>query len=178
MSLILLTIREFTHPFPVKVVHVLSLVGFARGCNVPEVAAMVLTRLRDGKMSVELEAQLRNAALYLSGVLNSDTVQRGKVTLTIRKFLMFGNEKLWSNVRTPTMAMGQEENGNGKCNSLGRLSCAGLVDYLDRPQIRTQLGAGHAGLSLDRQNEFSRDAALGSLQPVPDLRLCGADAIR
>jgi hypothetical protein len=46
-------------------------------------------------------------------------------------------------------------------------SCAGLVR--DRIQVGAKVVPRNAGLSFDRQYEFSGDATLRPLQPVPDL---------
>src|ERR1700761_9097336 len=55
---------------------------------------------------------------------------------------------------------------NGNCVAFSALpaSCG-----LYGPEIRTQLAPRPPGLSLDRQHKFGRNAALGSLEPVPNL---------
>jgi len=56
----------------------------------------------------------------------------------------------------------------------GAVSCACLFD---RIQIRPELMPRDASLPLNEQDKFRGDAPLGAGEPVPNLRLCGADPV-
>lgn len=64
----------------------------------------------------------------------------------------------------------------GSHHRIPGFSWPGLHD-LWRIQIGAKLLFWNARLALDRQNKFRRDAPLRSFKPVPDLGLCGADAV-
>src|SRR5258706_5799139 len=99
-------------------------------------------------------------ANFAQAVPNSDTTHCRIENSADHEKLIFGNQELCDNLSTPGVAMGQE-NGNRNPRSFSATSCACLFD-LYRPQIRTQLAPRDAGLSLNRQHEFSGDAPLGS----------------
>src|SRR6185436_3535521 len=127
-------------------------------------------------MSIEIETKIRNAAHYLRMFRNETCCNALQILPDATESLVYGSEHLWFDAPLPPQR-GQEKDGNS--SSPAAASCAQILRRnFVRPEIRTQRRSGHAGLTFDRQHELGRNAALRSLEPIPDLGLCGADAVR